>query len=161
MLTHRSSGSWRSSATVVVAGALRRSLDPTESMSRFGLNPDFLLMLPSCFRANTWFSSHASLFVALCCFPLCCFSCFPLVLEQIRRFRRGVGWKLQHRCCGKVWRGAFHIYCNIFILFSWFFSPTFLTFCVSFILVSSGAGVWPQQLQPAWGGRGNVLEIKS
>ena len=49
----------------------------------------------------------------------------------------------------------------IFILFSWVSSPTFLTFGVSFILVSSGAGVWPQQLQPAWGGRGNVLEIKS
>ena len=46
-------------------------------------------------------------------------------------------------------------------IFSWVFSPTFLTFCVSFILVSSGAGVWPQQLQPAWGGRGNVLEVKS
>ena len=48
-----------------------------------------------------------------------------------------------------------------YYLVGFFLLPLLSHFCVSFILVSSGAGVWPQQLQPAWGGRGNVLEVKS
>ena len=37
----------------------------------------------------------------------CIFSSHSLTAsEQIRRFRRSVGWKLQHRCCGQIWRGA-------------------------------------------------------
>ena len=37
----------------------------------------------------------------------CIFSSHSLTAsEQIRRFCRSVGWKLQHRRCGKIWRGA-------------------------------------------------------